>query len=707
MSAGSLRPFASGSSGRQRVSVCYNCKGKGHMAKQCTKPKRKRDAEWFKDKVILVQAQANGHVLQEEELDILADPRTAKSSTNQSVITTNAAYQADDLDAYDSDCDELNSAKVALMANLSHYGSDNLAETESYAEQVFWSQYSVQTDKPNLFGTTIVEVPKELPKVSIVNSCLKKLKFHLASFDMVVKERTTATAITEGTRGFEHTKACFRDDIIPFVKSLKELFTSFDQRLIDEVTEVQNVFTQMELAVEQHSLSVEIMNIVVYEYMKSVCLNVTACVRCVTAESELKTDFLNKECYDMLLQKYHTLEKHCITLEVTNQLNTEIFQRDTWFSQESAPTFAELFEINNLKAQAQAKDTMILKLKEKLNSLNGDVKDRNVKLDVEEIETLNIKLDHKVTKLTAENKHLKQTYKQLYDLVKSSRVRSKEQCDELINKVNLKSTEVSDLNASLQEKVLVITYLKVKLNKLKGKAVLTEAVSLNPIDPELLKLDVAPLVQKLRKNRTAITDYIRHNQEEAATLREIVESERLLSPHNTSLVYAYLKATSSVINSVTNVNSDLKCASCNGCLLSDNHDACVVGYKNSVNAIKKSKSVKTPVKRKVWKTTGKVFKSVGHIWKPTGRIFTLVGNVCPLTRIATPTIMPPKEPIIIVNSTDKPVVTLVYSRKPKSMKVSNKMEPNNSWGSLSSNVPSSLFACRLSKSSSGTWTPAA
>nr|GFC84539.1 hypothetical protein [Tanacetum cinerariifolium] len=67
-------------------------------------------------------------VLQEEELDFLADPRTGESSTNQSVVTTNAAYQANDLDAYDSDCDELNSAKVALMANLSHYGSDNMAE---------------------------------------------------------------------------------------------------------------------------------------------------------------------------------------------------------------------------------------------------------------------------------------------------------------------------------------------------------------------------------------------------------------------------------------------------------------------------------------------------------------------------------------------------------------------------------------------------
>nr|GFC74277.1 hypothetical protein [Tanacetum cinerariifolium] len=99
--------------------------------------------------------------------------------------------------------------------------------------------------------------------------------------------------------------------------------------------------------------------------------------------------------------------------------------------------------------------------------------------------------------------------------IKSSRVQSKEQCDDLINKVNLKSVEVVDLNASLQEKVLVLTSLK---EQLKGKAVLTEAVSLNPIDPALLQVDVAPLVPKLRKNRTAYIDYIRHTQEEAATL---------------------------------------------------------------------------------------------------------------------------------------------------------------------------------------------
>ncbi|GKC01726.1 hypothetical protein Tco_0987862 [Tanacetum coccineum] len=62
---------------------------------------------------------------------MIRDTRTAEGQATHTVITHNAAYQANDLDAYDSDCDELNTAKVALMANLSHYGSDALAEVHN------------------------------------------------------------------------------------------------------------------------------------------------------------------------------------------------------------------------------------------------------------------------------------------------------------------------------------------------------------------------------------------------------------------------------------------------------------------------------------------------------------------------------------------------------------------------------------------------
>nr|GEW56728.1 integrase, catalytic region, zinc finger, CCHC-type, peptidase aspartic, catalytic [Tanacetum cinerariifolium] len=97
--------------------------------KQCTKPKRKRNESWFK--LLLVQAQANEQILHEEELAFLVDPGIVEAQTTHNVITHNASYQANDLDAYDSDCDEINSAKVALMANLSHYGFDDLAEVHN------------------------------------------------------------------------------------------------------------------------------------------------------------------------------------------------------------------------------------------------------------------------------------------------------------------------------------------------------------------------------------------------------------------------------------------------------------------------------------------------------------------------------------------------------------------------------------------------
>ncbi|GJX51498.1 hypothetical protein Tco_0278343 [Tanacetum coccineum] len=102
------------------------------MARHCPKPKRKRDATRFREKVLLVEAQGNGKVLNKEELEFLADPIIAKGLVTQSVITYNAAYQADDLDAYDSDCDDISTAKAVLMANLSSYRSDVLSEVPIY-----------------------------------------------------------------------------------------------------------------------------------------------------------------------------------------------------------------------------------------------------------------------------------------------------------------------------------------------------------------------------------------------------------------------------------------------------------------------------------------------------------------------------------------------------------------------------------------------
>nr|GFB69465.1 hypothetical protein [Tanacetum cinerariifolium] len=96
----------------------------------------------------------------EEELEFLADPGTSELSSNQIVVTNNAAYQADDLDAYDSDCDEINSAKIALMANLSHYGSDTLAEALDFQNPCYLKK--AQQLKPKIYDGCVIEKSKAI-----------------------------------------------------------------------------------------------------------------------------------------------------------------------------------------------------------------------------------------------------------------------------------------------------------------------------------------------------------------------------------------------------------------------------------------------------------------------------------------------------------------------------------------------------------------
>nr|GEW21114.1 hypothetical protein [Tanacetum cinerariifolium] len=131
-----------------------------------------------------------------------------------------------------------------------------------------------------------------------------------------------------------------------------------------------------------------------------------------------------------------------------------------------------------------------------------------------------------------------ETYKQPYDAIKPTRVQSKEHCDALINQVNQKSVEISDLNVSLQEKDLVITALKNDLRKLKGKAVFDDVVTSHTIAPKMLKVDMELLAPKLLNNRTAHSDYLRHTQEQAVILREVVEQGKPQNLLNNSLDHA-------------------------------------------------------------------------------------------------------------------------------------------------------------------------
>ncbi|GJS50659.1 hypothetical protein Tco_0624021 [Tanacetum coccineum] len=602
----------------------------------------------------------------------------------------------------------------AIKQNISHkpidyeklnrlsedFGKRFTPQQELSAEQAFWLRMSNPTSKPSDASPVKIEAPKELPKVSLVNESLKKLKFHLARFDNVVKIRTTPDARTEGEWGFEHTKAVFNNEIIPFLKSLKDIFNVFDRDLLNEIIELQD------------------------------------------------------------------------------------------------------------------KDTTICKLKEIIKSMREKSKEENVNYDYGEIETKNVELENSVAKPISKNErlcneinHVKQVFKEQFDSIKKTRVRTKEQSDSLIDKLNLKSAKNEDLKAQIQDKVFVITSLKNDLRKIKGKEIVDIAAqipSANTILPGMFKLDLEPLAPRLLQNREAHIDYLKYTQEQellvyvrdtcpnaiklsakkvAVTPKNNVKKVRFAEPLTSSsnikqvessttsdsnthvLSPTGLKCSTSnyeskptgnkknnrisrtpsrnmknkveaqprkvnkknrvvepirdvdVKHSLLNANSEPICATCKKSMFDGVHDMCLLDFVENVNS--RAKSAKKHKKQNIWKPTGHVFTEVGLKWKPTGRTFTIVGNSCPLTRITSANVVPPKKTTSHSVETQKPELK-VYSRKPKNVKNvgsskkakivesknANHSEPNHTWGSNATRYSIFFFSCHdgLSRLFSGIWT---
>ncbi|GJX66911.1 retrovirus-related pol polyprotein from transposon TNT 1-94 [Tanacetum coccineum] len=687
--AGTTRKYTPGASGsntgKQRTVICYNCKGEGHIAKQCTKPKRKRDETWFNDKCCWFQAQAGGQALTEEEIAFLADPGLPDIQTSQ---TLSPQY-----------CSQAISQGMAQKHSLR-----SELDITSGSNIIPYSQYLSETQQENSIGFEkpfcLKKARESMPKLYDGNTILKMDTIVVPDSDETIKHKVNTKPINYAILNNDYYKRFVR---------------------------------QTDLYCE-------------HAYWKATSVP-------ALDPSHSSTTVIVE------------VPKELPTVSMVNTSLKELKRYLTGFDQ--------LFELSELKAQSQAKDTVIVKLKEQIKSLKGNVEDSSVKMDMDEIETLNIELEHRVTKLVAENEHLKQTYKQLYDSIKPKRVQSKEQCDALIKQVNIKSGEISDLNAKLQEQGLVIAALKNELRKLKGKAIDNEDTVTHSVDPKVSKDNMEPITPKLLNKRTAHSSYIKHSQEEALVLRDIVEHVKANYPQDPLLesAFRYTKviqdllshisrscpsinncgpqlieaiprkkdkkvrfaesltstentkpaSTSNIVsnkrvlhstgvrlstsasgsqpsgntkndrilqtpssnsknkveahprnvksslnkkNGTVNVNgsavvqnlkkqdnSDYVCIHRDDCMPSDN--LCV---SNSVNVVKsRAKPKKNKSKKDIWKPTGKVFTQIGYIWRPTGRTFTIVGNACPLTRITTTNEVPSRTTNSSDSESSKPV----------------------------------------------------
>nr|GFC23540.1 hypothetical protein [Tanacetum cinerariifolium] len=134
-------------------------------------------------------------------------------------------------------------------------------QQELSTDEVFWYHMLNPSTKSSYALPVKIEALKELPKVILANESLKNLKLDLAKFDKVVKMRTTPNARIEGEWGLEHTKEVFNNEIISFLKSLKDIFNVFDIDLLNEIMKVQIVLDQIKAAVQQCSVDTQCLKI--------------------------------------------------------------------------------------------------------------------------------------------------------------------------------------------------------------------------------------------------------------------------------------------------------------------------------------------------------------------------------------------------------------------------------------------------------------
>nr|GEX36060.1 hypothetical protein [Tanacetum cinerariifolium] len=123
---GAQNRVGNANSGQARHIKCYNCNGIWHIARNCTQPKCPQNSDYYKDKMLLMQAQENGVALDEEQLLFLAggqdnaiDEDVDEQPVQDLSLNVDNVFQADDCDAFDSDVDEAPTTQTMFMANLS------------------------------------------------------------------------------------------------------------------------------------------------------------------------------------------------------------------------------------------------------------------------------------------------------------------------------------------------------------------------------------------------------------------------------------------------------------------------------------------------------------------------------------------------------------------------------------------------------------
>ncbi|GJV18865.1 hypothetical protein Tco_1367885 [Tanacetum coccineum] len=235
----------------------------------------------------------------------------------------------------------------------------------------------------------------------------------------------------------------------------------------------------------------------------------------------------------------------------------------------------------------------------------------------------------KSEQLHKENEHLKQTYKDLFDSIKRTRVQTKNQNDSLIEQLNKKSNENADVLAQIQKKGFAIAALKNELRKLTGNSVNTKfakpSILGKPVGQPLKNQSVVrqptafkserPRISKPRfasqvdvnndLSKPVTTHHLPKRRESApAKPHHMIAPSSSRYSSNDIVHNHYLEEAKKKTHEHSRIPrnfSDSKhfvCSTCQKCVFNANHDACVIKFLKEVNSRAKVPSNKTTNRNK-------------------------------------------------------------------------------------------------------------
>ncbi|GJV76145.1 putative ribonuclease H-like domain-containing protein [Tanacetum coccineum] len=176
-------------SGQARVIKCYNCQGEGHMARQCTQPKRTRNAAWYKEKSMLAEAQEAGQILDAEQLAFLTDPGIQASQAQ-----TDIPHNVPNSETYLNDMDN---QSVHALQDFEQTPVMDFTDNEISSDSniIPYSQYLQETQLATVQDTNL-QAQQDSMILSVIEQMSKQMINHVNNWEKANKEQNNESILT-------------------------------------------------------------------------------------------------------------------------------------------------------------------------------------------------------------------------------------------------------------------------------------------------------------------------------------------------------------------------------------------------------------------------------------------------------------------------------------------------------------------------------